>query len=663
MSCVSLRVESAGGRVPSTLYHLTRLNLLDMSCVSLSLLQPQLGRLSALGCLMLRGNLLTQLPEEIGQLTQLKLPEEIGQLTQLKLPEEIGQLTQLKLPEKIGQLTQLKLPEEIGQLTQLKLPEEIGQLTQLKLPEKIGQLTQLKLPEEIGQLTQLKGGGGGGGGGGGRMDLDELQLRGNRVEVVDVKISVAWPGLKILDLSYNLLTDLPHSLLTCSKLRALQLAGNPFRDRHFGRLATSDTTQAKALLAYVESRGGGGGGGPRGISKKAKGGSRKPQTDTDRGDDNIDNIDNINGDNNVNNDDDDIDVKPTIRVIRRATKTFAKTPAKTSLAKGKRSKKKVDEVVDDVVDDVAVKTTQQKTTMMKKMKTKTQRDDDDDDDDDDDEETLVLRTLKMLKTQTEVEVVEVEEVEEEEEEVEEVCVRVCGAAMKVRPYFVACLVRGLKLGQVGVLKRFLGLQTELHEGVCKRRSVATIATHDLRLIHAPLRYDARPPSDIQVTPLGASVCTTALSLVQELSSANEKLKKSNGKHHKPSGLHQYLHLLQGHDLYACLVDRDGVTISLPPITNSQTTKVSVDTTEVLVEVTSSQSLASCKLVMDTLITRLAELHHSLQLPGASDETQRVGTKKALEVMQVMVVNDVDGCLRVMYPSRTDLTATNINVVW
>ena len=158
----------------------------------------------------LSGENITELPEVIGELTNLEwLNLSYNQLS--TLPEVIGQLTNLKeldlynnqlsiLPEKIGQLTNLEklhlnnnqlstFPEVIGQLTNLKelnlynnqlstFPEEIGQLTNLKelnlynnqlstFPEVIGQLTNLEtlwlndnqlstLPEVIGQLNSLK---------------------------------------------------------------------------------------------------------------------------------------------------------------------------------------------------------------------------------------------------------------------------------------------------------------------------------------------------------------------------------------------------------------------------------------------------------------------------------------------------------------------------
>ena len=159
---------------------------LNLSYNNLTQLPVEIGQLTQLTILNLSNNKLTYLPVEIWQLTQLtslllttnnltKLPVEIGQLTRLtKLDLQDNELTQL--PVEIGQLIRLttlylsnnkltKLPVEIGQLKQLtklylsnnkltKLPVEIGQLAQLTtLHLSYNKLTQL--PVEIGQLTQL----------------------------------------------------------------------------------------------------------------------------------------------------------------------------------------------------------------------------------------------------------------------------------------------------------------------------------------------------------------------------------------------------------------------------------------------------------------------------------------------------------------------------
>jgi hypothetical protein len=49
--------------------------------------------------------------------------------------------------------------------------------------------------------------------------------------------------------------------------------------------------------------------------------------------------------------------------------------------------------------------------------------------------------------------------------------------------------------------KFIQLQTELHEGPCKKRSAAAIGTHDLNKLQLPLSYEALPPADITFVPL------------------------------------------------------------------------------------------------------------------------------------------------------------------
>jgi internalin A len=160
---------------------------------------------------------LTELPESLGQLTQLKsLNLSNNQLTEL--PEFIGQLTQLQtLVLSLNELTEL--PEFIGQLIQLQTLElPYNQLTEL--PESVSQLTQLeslvlshnkltKLPESVSQLTQL----------------ESLDLTHNELTFLPESIS-RMAELKRLYLDDNQLTGLPESLRNLSSLERLFLHGN-----------------------------------------------------------------------------------------------------------------------------------------------------------------------------------------------------------------------------------------------------------------------------------------------------------------------------------------------------------------------------------------------------------------------------------------------------
>lgn len=51
----------------------------------------------------------------------------------------------------------------------------------------------------------------------------------------------------------------------------------------------------------------------------------------------------------------------------------------------------------------------------------------------------------------------------------------------VRPYILCCIVHDLAFDDAS-FKKFIQLQTKLHDTVCDKRNVATIATHDLNKI-------------------------------------------------------------------------------------------------------------------------------------------------------------------------------------
>ncbi|XP_058911822.1 leucine-rich repeat-containing protein 47 [Kogia breviceps] len=250
-------------------------------------------------------------------------------------------------------------------------------------------------------------------------------------------------------------------------------------------------------------------------------------------------------------------------------------------------------------------------------------------------------------------------------------VRVSPAVGDVRPFIVGAVVRGMDLQPGNALKRFLSSQTKLHEDLCEKRTAATIATHDLRAIRGPLLYAARPPQDLRIVPLGRRE-VKAQDLVRQLQLEAEEHRKQR-KRQSVSGLHRYLHLLDGKERYPCLVDANGDVISFPPITNSEKTKIKKTTSDLFLEVTSASSLQICKDIMDALILKMAEInkytlenkdegslsdHEVDAIPGhVSDPRASPGAGQAgsapLVVEQVRVV-DEEGHLKVVYPSKTDL---------
>eukprot|EP00066_Takifugu_rubripes_P010575 XP_003978523.1 PREDICTED: leucine-rich repeat-containing protein 47 [Takifugu rubripes] len=252
-------------------------------------------------------------------------------------------------------------------------------------------------------------------------------------------------------------------------------------------------------------------------------------------------------------------------------------------------------------------------------------------------------------------------------------VQVRAEVKDVRPYLVCCVVRGMHLKPGNSLKRFLMAQTKLHEDVCDKRTIATIATHDLQLVKGPLTYDVKSPTELKIVPLGRKEMT-AVELMRHLQLEADDLRKQK-KRQNVTGLHKYLQILQGKTFYPCLVDAEGHVISFPPITNSEKTKIKKTTKELLLEVTSATSLQTCKDVMDALVAKMAELNkftveHQEEVSSDGEEGSPQEPSGPREMSSELIVQQVrtvdhDGNLKVVYPSKTDLNKDidNLTVIW
>ncbi|CDW53689.1 leucine rich repeat containing protein 47 [Trichuris trichiura] len=284
----------------------------------------------------------------------------------------------------------------------------------------------------------------------------------------------------------------------------------------------------------------------------------------------------------------------------------------------------------------------------------------------------------------------------------------------VRPYIICCIVKGLNFTDESSLKAFLKMQTKLHDTVCQKRVAGTIATHDLKLVQFPLLYTALPRDEISHTyllcityggfkpgklymraqicqpsqfllgqvdlkssysapnvdelnsfigvvvrilvPLNRMTEVTAVRLVEILTEEAEAFRKEK-KRNVYSGIHQYIYLVKNREKYACLLDAEQTVISLPPITNASKTKVSLTTTDVLVEVTSSESFATCKRIMELFIAYL--LIHLTNHQAKKGE-DKCGVKITLEQAKVWTADD--SSLKSAYPTVNDLHDLNADVV-
>ena len=158
------------GQIPESIGNLTNLHGIQLSNNQLTGQIPEsIGNLTNLEYLYLYDNQLTgSIPNEIGDLSNLMYLGLSGNQLNGEIPPEIGNLTNLiALSLYDNQLTG-SIPNEIGDLTELKslvisnnmltgeLPEIIGELNNLYLLFVWGNELSGKIPESIGNLTQLE---------------------------------------------------------------------------------------------------------------------------------------------------------------------------------------------------------------------------------------------------------------------------------------------------------------------------------------------------------------------------------------------------------------------------------------------------------------------------------------------------------------------------
>ncbi|RWS11240.1 leucine-rich repeat-containing protein 47-like protein, partial [Dinothrombium tinctorium] len=222
---------------------------------------------------------------------------------------------------------------------------------------------------------------------------------------------------------------------------------------------------------------------------------------------------------------------------------------------------------------------------------------------------------------------------------------------------VCCIVRNVNLEGENILKKFIQLQTSLHDTICTKRQSATIASHDLSKVNGKVIFDLKPPNKIKLTPLGRSKEMTAAELYKTLNEEADLYRKEK-KRTTYSGIHKYLYLLKGKQRYPCLVDEQGTVISFPPLTNSNVTKISKETKDLFLEVT-GESVPKCREVMDALLHGMAKMQLASLTTNGGDCSNTAF--HILEVEPVKIV-DIEGKLYNVYPSKVDLNFTDINVI-
>ena len=143
---------------------------------------------------------------------------------------------------------------------------------------------------------------------------------------------------------------------------------------------------------------------------------------------------------------------------------------------------------------------------------------------------------------------------------------------RIRPYFSCAILRNIKFTKERY-ESFIALQDKLHQNLARQRTLVAIGTHDLDTIQGPFTYEALPPDDIKFAPLNQS---------KEMTGSEMMTHYEKDKH-----LNRYLPIIRDSPVYPIIYDAHRRVLSMPPIINSNHSKITLDTTNVFIDITAT----------------------------------------------------------------------------
>ncbi|KAI9333681.1 hypothetical protein BDR26DRAFT_868007 [Obelidium mucronatum] len=160
----------------------------------------------------------------------------------------------------------------------------------------------------------------------------------------------------------------------------------------------------------------------------------------------------------------------------------------------------------------------------------------------------------------------------------------------IRKFVVAAVLRNIHFTQDSY-NSFIDLQDKLHANICRRRTLVAIGTHDLDTIQGPFTYEALAPKDITFIPLNQTQSMNGEELMT-FYEADRKLSK-------------FLPIIRDSPVYPVIYDSKRRVLSLPPIINSDHSKIKLSTKNVFIECTATD-LTKAKVVLNTVVTMFSE---------------------------------------------------------
>ena len=161
---------------------------------------------------------------------------------------------------------------------------------------------------------------------------------------------------------------------------------------------------------------------------------------------------------------------------------------------------------------------------------------------------------------------------------------------RIRPYFSCAVLRNIKFTQARY-DSFIALQDKLHQNLARQRTLVSIGTHDLDTIEGPFSYEALPPDQIQFAPLNQTTRMKAPEMMQLFE--------------KDRHLSRYLHIIRDSTVYPIIYDKNRTVLSMPPIINSNHSKITLNTRNVFIDITATDK-TKLEIVNHALVSMFSQ---------------------------------------------------------
>ncbi|CAE6464563.1 unnamed protein product [Rhizoctonia solani] len=161
---------------------------------------------------------------------------------------------------------------------------------------------------------------------------------------------------------------------------------------------------------------------------------------------------------------------------------------------------------------------------------------------------------------------------------------------QIRPYFAGAILRNVKFTERSYAS-FIDLQDKLHQNIARKRQLVAIGTHDLDTLKPPFTYEALPPNQIKFVALGKT----------EEKRADELVEIYRGEKH----LSRYLHIIENSPVYPIIYDSNRTVLSMPPIINSEHSKITLNTRNVFIDLTATDE-TKLSIVTNEMVAMFSE---------------------------------------------------------